>query len=201
MGLAPKFCRAFRVLQNLSSTGFLLCATFAEPSCRTPKVPQNSGEPLGARSRLLRTGFFSSQIVPSTTKPCKSDFAIKSRQPLQSFAMVHSVSEAEEVQGVPKSWIPGFSQCRFGNLWLRNSVPRSSKSLAVRNSSPLSSEPSVSGIPEDCLNSGLSLPSRTPCLRFSYLPNFQRRPNFRYPLLTPSKVFDKCFRWAPASAK
>ena len=53
----PKFCRTFGVLlQNLSSTGFLLC----EPSCRTSKVPQNSGEPLGARTRLLRTGFFCS---------------------------------------------------------------------------------------------------------------------------------------------
>ena len=57
LGLAPK------VLQNLSSTGILLCETF----CRTflqnppPKVRQNSGEPLGGRTRLLRTGCFSSK--------------------------------------------------------------------------------------------------------------------------------------------
>ena len=35
-----------------------------EHFCRTPKVPQNSGEPLGARTSLLRTGFFSSQRRP-----------------------------------------------------------------------------------------------------------------------------------------
>ena len=33
----------------------------AEPPCRTSKVPQKSGEPLGARTRLLRTGIFSSK--------------------------------------------------------------------------------------------------------------------------------------------
>ena len=49
------------VLQNLSSTGFLLVKSPAEPSCRNPHVPQNSGERLGARTCLLRTGFFSSQ--------------------------------------------------------------------------------------------------------------------------------------------
>ena len=35
----------------------------AKPLCRTPKVPQTSGEPLGARTRLLRTGFFPSKLA------------------------------------------------------------------------------------------------------------------------------------------
>ena len=58
LGLAPK------VLQNLWGYAepffnrlFGYVKRSAEPSCRTPKVPQNSGEPLGARARLSRTGF------------------------------------------------------------------------------------------------------------------------------------------------
>ena len=52
---SEKFCRTF--LQQ----AFYYVRGSAEPSCRTPKVQQNSGEPLGAQTRLLRTGFFSSQ--------------------------------------------------------------------------------------------------------------------------------------------
>ena len=50
--------QGFGVLQNLSSTGFYYVKRSAEPSCGTSKVPQNSGEPLGARTSLSRTGFF-----------------------------------------------------------------------------------------------------------------------------------------------
>ena len=37
---------------------FYYAKCFAEPSCRTPKVLQNSEGGLGARARLFRTGFF-----------------------------------------------------------------------------------------------------------------------------------------------
>ena len=45
------FCRT--ALQQ----AFYYVKRSAEPSCRTPKVLQNSGEALGAQTRLLRTGF------------------------------------------------------------------------------------------------------------------------------------------------
>ena len=47
-------------MQNLSSTNFLPCEMFCRTFLRNPKGPQNSGEPLplGARTGLLRTGFF-----------------------------------------------------------------------------------------------------------------------------------------------
>ena len=61
LGLAPKVLQNLWVLQNLSSTGFSLCETFYRTRLQNPKVPQNSGEPLGARIHLSRTGFFSSQ--------------------------------------------------------------------------------------------------------------------------------------------
>ena len=57
----PKFWRTFDVLQNLSSTGFLLCETFRRNFLQNPKGSAEFGEPLGARTRLLRTGFFSSR--------------------------------------------------------------------------------------------------------------------------------------------
>ena len=56
------FCRAF--LQQ----AFYYGKHSAEPSCGTAKVLQNSGEPVGARTHLLRTGFFSSQEVGVSQK-------------------------------------------------------------------------------------------------------------------------------------
>ena len=70
-----RICRARKAgLGSQSSAEPLgFCTTFpqegiyyvkrsAEPSCRTPKAPQNSGEPLRARICLLRTGFLSSHL-------------------------------------------------------------------------------------------------------------------------------------------
>ena len=68
--LGGRACRAWKAglgsqsskgsAEMFSTGGFIYCVKhFAEPSCRTPKVPQNSGEPLGARTRLLRTGLLS----------------------------------------------------------------------------------------------------------------------------------------------
>ena len=51
------------LLGGSDSTGVLCAKRSAQPSCRTPKVPQNSEEPLRARTHLLRTGFFSSQYL------------------------------------------------------------------------------------------------------------------------------------------
>ena len=56
--------------QNLSSKSFLLCERSAETS---PKVLKNTGEPLGARTCLLRTGSFFSHIRPgSEVRPEKA---------------------------------------------------------------------------------------------------------------------------------
>ena len=51
----PKFCRKFGVLCEGSLSRFAIPS--AEPFCRAKKVPQNSGEEWGARTRFLRTGF------------------------------------------------------------------------------------------------------------------------------------------------
>ena len=59
-----KSCRTFGVLCEGSSAGLLLCKPSCRTSCRTPKVPQNSGlGGGGAQTRLLRTGLLSSQFV------------------------------------------------------------------------------------------------------------------------------------------
>ena len=49
----------------------------AEPSCRTPRVPQNSGEEEGARTCLWRTGFFSSQHRQRLHHPGRTHQACK----------------------------------------------------------------------------------------------------------------------------
>ena len=58
----PQFCRAFGVLCEGSSAGFLLRAPPAEPQ-RFRKILARSARRGGARTRLLRTGFFSSHLV------------------------------------------------------------------------------------------------------------------------------------------
>ena len=63
----PKFCRTFVVLQSLSSTSFSLCETLRRTFLQNPKVPRNSGEPLGAQIHLLRTGFFFSHHAKAKT--------------------------------------------------------------------------------------------------------------------------------------
>ena len=53
----PKFCRTFGFFVRVLQQVFYYAIPSAEPSCRTPKVPQNSGGEGGARTRLSRTVF------------------------------------------------------------------------------------------------------------------------------------------------
>ena len=53
----PKFCRTFGFRRTFLQQAFCYVKHSAEPSCRTP-VPQNSGEPLGAQTRLLEDWHF-----------------------------------------------------------------------------------------------------------------------------------------------
>ena len=74
----PKFCRTFGVLQNLSSTGFLLCETFCRTFLQNPKGSAEIWGTFGAPARLFRPCEFFSHPVgnlhpsPNGKKPlCK----------------------------------------------------------------------------------------------------------------------------------
>ena len=62
-GCIARFGPLSAVLQNLLQQAFYYVKRSAEPSCRTSKAPQNSGQHLEPRTRLPSSSFFSSQML------------------------------------------------------------------------------------------------------------------------------------------